>query len=513
MLTGVETARAFDAKVSPVTALVIGTGFGGLAAAVRLIAKGYKVKLLERLSAPGGRASVLRQEGFTFDAGPTVITVPQLFDDLWALLGKRRADDVDMMPIDPFYNIRFNDGRMFYYNGDAAAMEAQIADMSPTDLPGYRAFMDHSDRLREIVFEQLGHVPFTHLHTMLKSTPDLIRYGGHLPVYTVVSKFVRDERVRQLCSFHPLFIGGNPLATSSAYAMIPSLERKWGVHFPKGGTGALVRGLVDLIEAHGGEFVYGADVDEVLVENGAARGVRLATGDVLTSDIVVSNADSATLYHKLLPKSQPRRWSAKRVERARFSMGLFVWYFGLDRRYGEVGQHTKVMGRNFNALLHSIFKTKTLSDDLGLYVHRPTHADPELAPPGCDTFYVLSPIPNLTSGIDWAREGPAYKRLIAQRLEETILPGFQRHIVTEHVMDPRDFVSRYRAHAGAGFGLEPILTQSAWFRPHNRAEGIDRLFLVGAGTHPGAGVPSVLCSAQAMDAVVPRAAELAAARG
>ncbi|MEL6956778.1 MAG: phytoene desaturase family protein [Pseudomonadota bacterium] len=512
MLTRVDAARSFDAKVSPVTALVIGTGFGGLAAAVRLIAKGYRVKLLERLDAPGGRASVFRQDGFTFDAGPTVITVPQLFHDLWALLGQRLEDHVDLRPIDPFYNIRFNDGQMFYYNGDASAMEAQVARISPGDLAGYQAFMRHSEDLRKIVFDQLGHIPFTHLSTMLKATPDLVRYGGHLPVYTVVSKFVKDERIRQICSFHPLFIGGNPLAASSAYGMIPSLEREWGVHFPQGGTGALVQGLVDLIEAHGGEFVYGADVDEVLVENGAATGVRLTSGEILSSDIVVSNTDSAALYHDLIPKSVSRRWSPKRVERARFSMGVFVWYFGLDRRYEEVGQHTKVMGRNFNALLKSIFNTKALSDDLCLYVHRPTHADPGLAPPGCDTYYALSPIPNMSADIDWETQAEPYKRLIAKRLDETILPGFQNHIVTERLMDPRDFVSRYRAFNGAGFGLEPILTQSAWFRPHNLAEGIDNLFLVGAGTHPGAGVPSVLSSARALDAVVPEAASLAGQR-
>ncbi|MEM9739139.1 MAG: phytoene desaturase family protein [Pseudomonadota bacterium] len=512
MLTHTNAARTFDAKVSPVTALVIGTGFGGLAAAVRLIAKGYKVKLLERLDAPGGRAAVFRQDGYTFDAGPTVITVPQLFHDLWALLGQRLENHVDLRPIDPFYNIRFNDGQMFYYNADAAAMEAQVARLSPGDLAGYQAFMRHSEDLRKIVFDQLGHVPFTHLATMLKAAPDLVRFGGHLPVYTVVSKFVKDERIRQICSFHPLFIGGNPLAASSAYAMIPSLEREWGVHFPQGGTGALVQGLVDLIEAHGGEFVYNSDVEEVLVENGRAQGVKMASGEVVKSDIVVSNADSATLYHTLLPKSVRRRWTPPKVERARYSMGVFVWYFGLDRRYDEVGQHTKIMGRNFNALLRSIFNTKALSDDLCLYVHRPTHADPSLAPPGGDTFYALSPIPNLTADVDWETQSAPYKDLIAKRLDETILPGFKRHIVTEKLMDPRDFVTRYRAFHGAGFGLEPVLTQSAWFRPHNLSEGIEHLYLVGAGTHPGAGVPSVLSSARAMDAVVPEAVELAGQR-
>ncbi|MEM7765880.1 MAG: phytoene desaturase family protein [Pseudomonadota bacterium] len=485
------------------TALVIGTGFGGLAAAVRLIAKGYRVTLLERLGAPGGRASVFREDGFTFDAGPTVITVPHLFNDLWALLGERMEDHVDMRPIDPFYNIRFSDGRMFCYNGDAAAMEAQVAAISPGDLEGYRAFMRHSQALREIVFDQLGHIPFTHLGDLLKATPNLLKFGGHLPVYTVVSKFVKDERIRQICSFHPLFIGGNPLAASSAYAMIPSLERKWGVHFPMGGTGVLVTELVALITRHGGTLRYKADVDEILVEQGTAKGVRLTNGDQIAADIVVSNADSATTYTDLLPSRTRHRWAPARLKRSRFSMGVFVWYFGLDRRYDDVGQHTKIMGRDFNALLKSIFNRNTLSDDLCLYLHRPTHADPALAPPGCDTFYVLSPIPNLLAGIDWETQAEPYRKLIAQRLNETVLPGFEQHIVTQRMMDPRDFVSRYRAYRGAGFCLEPILSQSAWFRPHNKSEAVRNLYLVGAGTHPGAGVPSVLSSARVLDPLIP----------
>ncbi len=491
-------------------ALVIGTGFGGLAAAVRLLAKGYDVELLERLDAPGGRASVFRQDGFTFDAGPTVITVPQLFTELYALLGERFADHVDLRPIDPFYNIRFNDGRVFLYNGDAAAMEAQVADISPGDLEGYRAFMRHSAALREIVFDQLGHVPFTHLADLLRVMPDLIRMGGHLPVYRVVSKFVKDERIRQVCCFHPLFIGGNPLSASSAYAMIPSLEREWGVHFPVGGTGALVQGLRRLIERHGGRFRFHADVEEILVERDQVRGVRLQGGETLMADLVVSNADVASTYGELLRKRPLHRWGPARIRRSRFSMGVFVWYFGLDRRYETVGQHTKVMGRDFNALLRSIFSTRQLSDDLCLYLHRPTHADPALAPAGCDSFYVLSPIPNMTADIDWATQAEPYRQLIARRLDETVLPGFEAHIVTQKLMDPRDFVDRYRAHNGAGFALEPLLSQSAWFRPHNQSESVRGLYLVGAGTHPGAGVPSVLCSAKTLDPLIPAAADFEA---
>ncbi len=487
------------------TALIIGSGFGGLAAAIRLAAKGYRIKVLERLKAPGGRASVFRQDGFTFDAGPTVITVPQLFKDLWTIAGGRFEDDVDLRRIDPFYHIRFDDGETFRYSGDPAAMEAEVARFSPSDLDGYRRFMAHSTAMRAIVFDELGHKPFTHLSTMLKAAPDLVRFSGYLPVYRVASHFVKDPRLRVICSFHPLFIGGNPMHASSAYAMIPSIEREWGVHFPMGGTNVLVEGLVRLIRRNGGVFEFNADVDEILVDNGVARGVRLADGRKLFADIIVSNADSATTYHDLLPASARRRWTPRRVARGRFSMGVFVWYFGVKRRFENVGQHTKIMGPRYSGLLHDIFSRKILADDFCLYLHRPTQIDPSLAPDGCDAFYVLSPTPHLDAGIDWSTEAEPYRRRIEQRLSETVLPGLADEVITSRVMTPADFKTRYRAYRGAGFSFEPVLSQSAWFRPHNLSEGIANLFLVGAGTHPGAGVPSVLSSARVLDQVAPHA--------
>lgn len=506
MLTSVDAERLFQDGLHKPRALVIGAGFGGLSGAVRLAVKGYDVTVLERLQAPGGRASVWKQDGFTFDLGPTVITVPHLFKDLWTLAGRRFEDDIDLRPIDPFYHIRFDDGETFIYSGDAEAMEREVERFSPSDVDGYRRFMRHSDALREIVFEQLGHVPFSHFTDLLKSAPDLIRFGGHLPVYTVASKFVKDPRIRAICSFHPMFIGGNPMSASSAYAMIPSLERKWGVHFPMGGTGKLVEGLVDLLQGLGGRVRCECDVDEILVENGTARGVRLSDGEIMEADVVVSNADSATTYHDLLPSSVPRRWSKGKVSRSRYSMGVFVWYFGTSKRYENVGQHTKVMGQRYRGLLKDIFQRKVLADDFCLYLHRPTQIDPGLAPDGCDTFYVLSPTPNLSAGIDWTTTSEPYRQSIQKRLEETLMPDLGEHIVTSRIMTPEDFVDRYRAFNGAGFGLEPVLTQSAWFRPHNLSEGIKNLYLVGAGTHPGAGVPSVLSSARVLDQLVPDAA-------
>lgn len=507
MLTRPDAATPSGAAARAERAIVIGSGFGGLAAAVRLGARGYRVTVLERLDAPGGRAYVFRQDGFTFDAGPTIITAPHLLEELWQLAGKRLEDHVTLRHIDPYYRIRFDDGEVFNYTGDPQAMRAEVARLSPGDVAGYERFMAHSEKLCAKAFEELGHVPFCHVGDMARIAPDLIRLGGHRSVYQVVSRFIRDPRLRLVFSFHPLLIGGNPLKASSVYAMIPFLERRWGVHFAMGGTGALVDGLVDLVKGQGGEIVYGADVEEILVEGGAARGVRLVGGDVLAADTIVSNADAATTYHDLLPPDVRRRWNPRRVARSRHSMGLFVWYFGTNRHYPDVGHHTKIMGPRYEGLLRDIFDRKVLADDFSLYLHRPTEIDPSLAPPGCDAFYVLSPVPNLTSGTDWARQAEPYRQRIEERLRETVMPGLGPDIVTSRLMTPLDFKSRLRAFNGSGFSLEPVLTQSAWFRPHNQSEGVRGLYLVGAGTHPGAGVPGVLSSARVLDAVVPEVPE------
>jgi phytoene desaturase len=494
-------------------AVVIGSGFGGLAAAVRLGARGWRVTILERLDQPGGRARVFRDGGFTFDAGPTVITAPFLFEELWELCGRRLADDIDMRPVDPFYRIRFDDGTVFDYTGDASRMREEIRRFSPGDVAGYEAFVAMSERIFRTGFEELGHVPFSSAWDMVRIAPAMVRLRSYRTVYGLVSSFVKDDRLRQVLSFHPLLVGGNPFSTTSIYSLIAYLERKWGVHFPIGGTGALVRGLLGLIEDQGGTLRLGADVEQVLVEDGRAVGVRLRGGEEVRSDIVVSNADSAWLYRHLVPAGARKRWTDERIERARYSMGLFVWYFGTDRVYPDVAHHTILLGPRYRGLLDDIFDRKTLARDFSLYLHRPTVTDPGLAPEGCDTFYVLSPVPNLAGDVDWTTQSEAYRRSIETYLAETVLPGLADRIVASRVLQPLDFRNELLAFRGAAFGMEPVLTQSAWFRPHNASEDVEGLYLVGAGTHPGAGLPGVLSTARVLDSVVPDPAAFGGSAG
>src|SRR6201994_1228560 len=489
-------------------AVVIGSGFGGLAAAVRLGAKGYRVTVFEKLEAPGGRAFVHRQDGFPFDAGPTIIPAPFLFEELWQLGGRRLADDVVLKPISPFYRIRFDDGAVFDCSGDAEAMREQIGRLSPRDVDGYERFLKASEAIFKIGFEQLGDVPFDSWKDMARIVPAMLRLKSYRPVYDFVASFIRDEQLRVVLSFHPLLIGGNPFTTTSIYCLIAFLERRWGVHFAMGGTGKLVEGLVRLIEGQGGSVRYNAEVTEILTRQGMATGARLASGESLHADIVVSNADSAWTYKKLLSGISRKRWTDRRIARARYSMSLFVWYFGTRRRYEDVAHHTILLGPRYRGMLEDIFERKVLAEDFSLYLHRPTATDPSLAPPGCDAFYVLSPVPHLESGTDWSVEAEIYRRRIARRLDETLLPGLERETVSSRILTPQDFQDRLLSYRGAAFGLEPILTQSAWFRPHNRSEEIERLFLVGAGTHPGAGLPGVLSSARVLDEIVPDAQSL-----
>lgn len=490
-------------------ALVIGAGFGGLAAAIRLGARGYRVTVLEKLDAPGGRACVFRQDGFTFDAGPTIVTAPFLFEELWELCGRRMSDDIELRAMSPFYRIRFHDGTHFDYSGDAQAMEREVAALSPGDLEGYRSFLRVSEATCRRGFEELGDVPFGSFFEMLRLAPDLLRLKCYRTVYGEVAKHIRSEKLRQVLSFHPLLIGGNPFSVTSIYCLIAHLERRWGVHFAMGGTGALVQGMVRLIQGQGGTLHVNSVVREIVVEDGRAAGVELADGQFIAADIVVSNADSAMTYLRMLPKQHRRRWTDRRIARARYSMSLFVWYFGTRRRYPDVPHHTILLGPRYRELLREIFSRKTLADDFSLYLHRPTATDPSLAPEGCDAFYVLSPVPNTESGIDWAQAAEPYRRRIARYLSDNMLPGFESEVVTSRMLTPQDFEDRLSSFRGAAFGLEPVLWQSAWFRPHNKSEEIDNLYLVGAGTHPGAGLPGVLSSARILDKVVPDAVAFA----
>lgn len=493
-------------------AIVIGSGFGGLAAAVRLGARGYRVTVLERRDQAGGRAYVYRQDGFTFDGGPTVITAPFLFEELWDLCGRRLSDDVDLRPVSPFYRIRFHDGQVFDYTGDAEAMRAEIARFEPRDVAGYDRLMEMSRKIFEVGFERLSYAPFSSWTDMARIVPDMIKLQSYRTVWGLVSKHVRDDRLRQVLSFHPLLVGGNPFETTSIYALIGWLERKWGVWFPMGGTGSLVKGLVGLIEGQGNEVRLGVEVSRIDVEEGPtgrrATGVTLADGTRLRADVVVSNADAAFTYKHLLPAEHRRRWTDEKVDRARYSMSLFVWYFGTDRTYDDLAHHTILLGPRYEGLLDDIFRRKRLADDFSLYLHRPTATDPSLAPAGHDAFYVLSPVPHLDAGVDWEREREAYRRKLEAFLADTIMPDLPRHVVSSHVLDPLGFRDELSSVKGAAFGMEPILLQSAYFRPHNQSEDVEGLYLVGAGTHPGAGVPGVLSSAKVLDQVVPDAASV-----
>jgi phytoene desaturase len=486
-------------------AIVIGSGFGGLAAAIRLGARGYRVTVLEKLDAAGGRAYVYRQDGFTFDAGPTIVTAPHLFEELWALCGRRFNDEIDLRPMSPFYRISFNGEEHFDYFGDLDRTMAEIRRFNPDDVEGYKRYLEISREACRIGFSELGDVPFDSWRDMARAVPDIIRLSGHRSVYTLISRYISDPRLRIVLSFHPLLIGGNPFSVSAVYSLVSHLERHWGVHSAIGGTGRLVDGMVDLIAGQGGELRYGAEVDEILVERGQATGVRLADGSRLQSDIVVSNADSAWTYRHLLPASVRRHWTDRRIERSRYSNGLFVWYFGTRRRYDDLAHHTIMLGPRYKGLLDDIFTHKRLADDFSLYLHRPTATDPALAPPGCDTFYALSPVPHLDADVDWSVAAEPYRQAIAKRLGETLLPGLENEIATSRIMTPVDFQDRLCSFKGAGFSLEPVLWQSAWFRPHNRSDDVGRLYLVGAGTHPGAGLPGVLSSARILDKVVPEA--------
>lgn len=484
-------------------AIVIGAGLGGLAAAIRLGVRGYRVSVIDRLDQPGGRARVFRQDGFTFDAGPTVITAPFLFEELWALAGRMLSDDVDLRPVHPFYRIRFDDGSSFDYCGDPAIMKREIQRFAPEDLEGYLAFLRKSEAIFRVGFEELAHVPFLSPVDMARIVPDMMKLESYRTVYGLVSKYIKNEKLRQVFSFHPLLVGGNPFNVTSIYTLIAFLERKWGVHYAMGGTGALVRGMCSLIDDVGGEIRLGEGVREIDVRDGRATGVVLENGERIAADIVVSNADVAWTYRELIPENARRRWTNRRIDRQRYSMGLFVWYFGTDRTYDDVAHHTILLGPRYKALLNDIFERKVLADDFSLYLHRPTATDPSMAPDGCDAFYVLSPVPHLDSGDDWPAIEERYRASIENYLAATVLPDLGRHLATSRVLHPQGFLEDYLSFKGAAFSIEPVLQQSAYFRPHNASEDIEALYFVGAGTHPGAGMPGVLSSARVLDSIVP----------
>ncbi len=494
--------RTIRRGASP-TAVVVGAGFGGIAAALRLRARGYDVTLLDRLDQLGGRAQVYRRNGFVFDAGPTVVTAPFLFEELFELFGRKMSDYVDLRPVEPWYRFEFQDGRRFDYGGTVEDTLREIGRFEPADRDGYRRMLEHSRRIFDKGFVELGDRPFGRFRDMLRVLPALIRLRSDRSVYAMVSRYLKSPHLRQAFSIQPLLVGGNPFDTTSIYSLIHYLEREWGIHFPMGGTGALVEGLARLLDEVGVDVRLGTDVECVLERDGRACGVRLADGTSLASQIVVSNADAPFLYGNMLKSRRRRRWTPRRLERLQYSMGLFVLYFGTTRRYPDVAHHTIVMGDRYRSLLDDIFHRKVLADDFSLYLHRPTATDPSMAPEGCDAWYVLSPVPNLQAGIDWETEGPRYRDRIVEALDARILPGLADHLTEDFFLTPADFRTRYLSLHGTGFSIQPTLTQSAWFRFHNRSEELENLYLVGAGTHPGAGLPGVLSSARVLDRIVP----------
>ncbi len=475
--------------------VVIGSGFGGLAAAIRLRAQGHEVTVLEQRDRPGGRAYVYEQDGFTFDGGPTIITAPWLFEELFSLAGRRLADHVTLVSLDPFYNIRFEDGSVFRYNGQREMVEAEIRRFAPDDVAGYAPFLEATGRIFETGFALIDK-PFTHLGDMLRAAPDLLRLRADRSVASFVNRYFRDERLRQVFSFHPLLVGGNPFQTTSIYALIHTLEQRWGVWFAMGGMGSMVSALVELFESLGGELRLETRVEEIEIErrDNRATGVRLAGGERLPADIVVSNGDVAFIYQNLVPAWARPRNSDRKFARMRYSMSLFVLYFGTDRKYDDLAHHEILMGPRYHELLGDVFDRKVLADDFSLYLHRPTATDPSLAPPGHDAFYALSPVPHLGGATDWRDAARPYRDAIISYLEGRYMPGLSRHIVTERHIDPLHFRDTLSSYHGSAFSVEPILTQSAWFRPHNVSEDIPNLYITGAGTHPGAGLPGVLSS-------------------
>lgn len=487
--------------------ITIGSGFGGLAAAIRLQAQGHDVTIVEKRDKPGGRAYVLQQDGFTFDMGPTIITAPWLIDDLFALCGRSTADYVQLVPIDPYYNVRFEDGSVFRYNGQMEALEAQVRAFNPADVDGFRKFSASTEAIFDKGFSLIDQ-PFHRFGSMLKVVPDLVKLQSHKSVATYVNQFIRDERLRQVFSFHPLLIGGNPFSSTSIYALIHHLEKKWGVWFAMGGTGALVRALAQLFTDIGGELRLSTEVRAIEVDDRTRRatGVQLADGTVLAADAVVSNGDVASTYLHLVPARHRRVNSDAKVRRKQYSMSLFVAYFGTDRQYPELAHHEILMGPRYRELLRDIFDRKVLADDFSLYLHRPSATDPSLAPPGCDAWYVLAPVPHLGGQVDWAQHADAYRERIFAYLEERYLPGLRQHIVTQAQVDPRYFRDALNSHLGSAFSVQPTLLQSAWMRPHNVSEDIPNLYLAGAGTHPGAGLPGVISSGKIVADLIGEAA-------
>lgn len=478
-------------------AIVVGAGFGGLALAIRLQSAGVETTVVEARDKPGGRAYHWVKDGFTFDAGPTVITDPPCLEELWALSGQDMAADVDLVPVMPFYRLDWPDGTNFDYSNDEDALRAEIAKLHPADVAGYDRFLAYSKGVYEEGYVKLGAVAFLDFAAMIRAAPALMKYQAWRSVYSVVSSYVKDERLRQALSFHTLLVGGNPMTTSAIYALIHTIEKQGGVWFARGGTNALVSGMVRLFERLGGTLRLGDPVAKIETAGDRVTGVTTASGWRGEADMVACNGDLMHSYRDLL--GHPRGAKvAKSLSRKRWSPSLFVVHFGVKGDYPDIAHHSILFGPRYKGLLDDIYGG-TVPDDFSLYLHHPSITDPAMAPPGHSTFYALAPVAHLAKAkADWDGEfGSRFADAILGEVERRVAPGLRANLVTRFHYTPADFGRDLSAHLGSAFSLEPLLWQSAWFRAHNRDDAISNLYFVGAGTHPGAGIPGVVGSAKA----------------
>lgn len=482
--------------------IVIGAGFGGIAASLRLKKKGYDVEIVDQCLDIGGRAQVYESQGYKFDAGPTVLTATFLFDELFKLFGKHIDDYITIKSLNPWYQFIFPDGRKFNYGGSTEEILCEIEKFNPADKVNYLNLLKESKKIFKIAFEDLSAEPFHNFLKMASVSHHLVTLKSYRSVWSFISSHIKDPFLRQAFSIQPLLVGGNPFDTTSIYSLIHYLETKWGIHFAIGGTGALLKGFKKLMLEEGIKLTLNTSVQEIIIENGFAKGIRTKDKKIMNADIIISNTDAAFLYKNLIKKKHQSISAKLKVKFARYSMGLFVLYFGTSKKYKHIEHHTIWLGKRYKELLSDIFNHKTLAEDFSLYLHRPTATDPSFAPDDCDSFYVLAPVPNLQASINWNEEGPKLRSRIIKALDETILPGLARSIEVDFYKTPEDFQTDYCSVYGAGFSIAPLLSQSAWFRFHNKAEGIANLYLVGAGTHPGAGLPGVLCSAKVVDSLI-----------
>ena len=475
--------------------VVVGAGFGGLSAAIRLASAGHQVTLIDKRDKLGGRGYQYEQDGFKFDGGPTVITAPYMFDELFALGGRKKEEYFDLLPLDPYYRIFNEQGEAFNYHKDIDKAKKEVGRFSPDDVEGFERFVNSTVEVFKR-FHPYTEKPFLKFTDMLKIMPDMIKTGTYLPMYQYASRFVKDEFIRRICSFHPLLVGGNPFDTPSIFGLIIQFEKEWGVHYAKGGTGAIVAALGKLFEEMGGTTMLETEVSEIIIENGRASGVRLEDGGVIRADAVVSNADVAFTYKNMIPKSKRPRKVDLYFDNLQYSNSLVVIYFGTKRRYldSKLAHHNIILGNRYRGLLKDIFKAKSLPEDFSLYLHMPTITDESIAPEGCESFYVLSLVPHLDANIDWNEVGPKYNDRILTFLEDNYLPNLKSNIITQHSIDPIHFKNTLNSHKGAAFSVKPSLMQSGWMRPHNKSAFYEDLYFAGAGTHPSAGVPAVIAS-------------------